>query len=1252
MAIDLSGNPLLEAAQDSQSRHPLVEILSQPTIPDIPFDGQALTSETTNEKSPNAITHSSGIIALAYALGPTGAWPNEVYRIRYAYSDAERSFFTVSDITLTPGDVLNDVSLCELENGNIGLVYYVYRTIGTNHYRLFYRVISPTGGSVVGGTEIAESSTETFSSPFVIRLANDSYLLVYTKVDGSNYRIMKRTCSDFQTWSAESEIAPSGLELDHRKYDTSLKQIDSGDIWLVFAYVESVGAAGEELTNIYRSISSDNGANWGAASALTTYTDYLAVARHPILIQKSATQMQLLFHEVSGAIYMDETTSGWCGDSPYAIANLHFDSVARKLYAVSSNTGVGNKSLRCVLQVDVDTWEIDKCWDYDSVPAFNDVHLQAHSSRNEWRGDGKYTPVGCIGNGPCDIVSVLDSENDTITLYAFADALAYGITKNITGKPGSGLCGLVGCFIVAASRRMYCLLYDAYDAKHYVGYIDLTQIGPSYTYNPVCSGDVPASGALLNPAGFKVYEDQNLVLVTSGYDSDNHTFKGGVQIYTISDGGEWKNYNTDSDATFPYHGLLDACILNNHVYGGFKYEADFGRESQRGLCDINLGDDTITYHRPTYLTIDDYDLQALTVLGDGRIAIVNGTSPYGVAIFDRVNDMWINFDYTTLPGITKDNAGYFICLDSDPVNQLIFGGAPGGTWQGLSAFSWSGYINQSHYKVGAYAEGVWTWGSALQLVQGIFDYDLVAALDPDDQSMFAFWTNRSGTELSIKWDRENTEFDLSSYLVRGSEIALKRSVDGTPASLEFEVSHGHLFDPHNTLSLYSIYLKKFRKLNIRWGEKISGADYWQQAGVFFVTETSLGYKRPDYPTMQVKGEDRIAMWELAHQVATPFYTTYPEDIMTDLLTDVAGLSLSDIDLPVFDDRAICYIQWIEQSIKTILEQVCERFGYYPRIDVNGKFTAKKISDSASPDHVYSDLTKMMKYSPDDRFSDWTNQVIVKGEGRDWMEVLYNEVQMGSLSGSCGWWHKRIRTPIWYSDDHSRKCRYPRMQVIESVEDGPYFCEDGNEYLGPELAGLLGVYCIINGPDLNELLIEAIIIWILFKIAAVIVNGIPYVGGLLSLVMWILETFALYNVLAIMGTEGRYEYNFYARPIGYVRQSVQATAPTSAEDKLLQSEMGMLVTQVLDDPLCYTVGQCQKVADFEWMVVKNQKKRAKNEKMAHLQDEDGDTIQINHPITSLPMRIFITDLTRAMRLPSDADSNDGEFVDRVEGWKVS
>jgi hypothetical protein len=156
-----------------------------------------------------------------------------------------------------------------------------------------------------------------------------------------------------------------------------------------------------------------------------------------------------------------------------------------------------------------------------------------------------------------------------------------------------------------------------------------------------------------------------------------------------------------------------------------------------------------------------------------------------------------------------------------------------------------------------------------------------------------------------------------------------------------------------------------------------------------------------------------------------------------------------------------------------------------------------------------------------------------------------------------------------------------------------------------------------------------------------------VGGIAALPCLIASLGIMFAIMCILGTQSSYNYNIYARPLGKVRQSFQAVA----DDLALQTQIGFVNSKKIDEVLAYTLSQCKEVADFELMVVKLQRSRIKFDKLAHLQDEDGDTIQILHPYTQLPMKIFITDLERHFKLPSSSNSNDGSFIDSIEGWKL-
>jgi hypothetical protein len=145
-----------------------------------------------------------------------------------------------------------------------------------------------------------------------------------------------------------------------------------------------------------------------------------------------------------------------------------------------------------------------------------------------------------------------------------------------------------------------------------------------------------------------------------------------------------------------------------------------------------------------------------------------------------------------------------------------------------------------------------------------------------------------------------------------------------------------------------------------------------------------------------------------------------------------------------------------------------------------------------------------------------------------------------------------------------------------------------------------------------------------------------------------EIYLLYDIMQILGTQGAYQYNVYAKPLGYVRQSFQATA----DDLDFQNDIGSVTQKKIVDPLCFTLAQCQLVADFERDIVKFQRSRIKiPPKIAHLKDEEGDTIQMAHPYSGDTMTLFITDLTRRFKKPNSAGANDGYFYDDLEAWVI-
>lgn len=1256
MALTLDAT--LAAAQDSESRHPLVEIMSLQTGEDIPFDGTFLTTETFREYAPAVMAHSTGrlIIVYSYLSGFT-------FGIKFVYTDEARQTFSFFTLTESPGFTVSDLrglSLVELADGSIGIVYLVVE--GTSKYHLVQRTVPVTGGA---GTrmQIAEwaYANRLTSDPWCIKLGSASYAIYYTRHDAADghYHFYKRASTDFETWGSETETGPSsfpsGIDLFDRTANPSLVKVNGGDVFLFFDLLESTGPNGEELTNVFYTKSSDDGASWSAAARLTNYTAYSQVGEHPVALQKTATSLHVLFTLKVSSLCMDYTTTGWVPDGGHQFApvDIMFDAANRKFYVLVANTYVG-RVIGGIVKVDVDTWTVDKYWNTASVPAL-DEHLDDVAYYG-CKADYPYMVVlSCIG-GTVRMMDVLNVADETVTHYYFTSNPAHGITANVTGSPAdANRCGTAT--VVAPLSRIYMVWSRerATNAYFQIGYIDLTETTAPYEWHALVPEETNTIGALcaISPQSqyLSVWPEEDMLCFSGleGYWAPGH-----LRLYSLSTGALIKGYNATAYPDFPWNGVRHCCLYGGRIWAGFPYHALHGQEDFRGLVEVDYISDVFTFHRPSWEDLDDYQIWDVRTGPTGQLVVCH--YGYGVSLFDIGANNWELFSAETLPGLTPTNEeGFTKALYDEAGEQILaaHGFSVSHSFRGIVAFSQFGAYRQTQYSVGTLSGGSWSFAASSPLIGGYHDDEAVGAPDPGDaSSMYVFWrnTNPAGTEMSIKWDKDASSCDLSPYLVAGTEVAAQRFIDGRPGSLSFTASHGHLFDPYNQGSLFSIYLKKGRRLALRWGEKVGGVDYWQNAGTFYVTKASLAFERGRYPTVEVEAEDRRALWANHHIYATQAYENLPIEILEILMQAQAGFEASELAFPgSFDSQVTIQHQWVDTTLDEIVNQVCNRFGYYFRLTVDNKASARKISDLNTVDHAYTDLTKIIRFSPDDTYSDFTNRVTVQGQERSFTEVLFAEERVGALHGTVGWWGYRNDFDIYYSDDRERTCKNPRLVVIESATS-----------IGFRLAGsieesisyvdIYDRYCTItvSAPNLVPLLVTLLML----EFGAILWNPDPVqVGpsgsGFTIPVAEGIRNTILMLILLILASTGNYQYEIWAQPTGKIRRSVQSTA----DDLTHQAEIALVVEKKIEDPLCYSVPDCAAVAAFELMVARLQRRRISLEKVANLQDEEGDTITFPHPYSGQTIKAFITDLRRSMVI-GEPGSDNGGFFDSITGWVVN
>jgi len=1247
--MSLSLDATLNTAQESASRRPIVEIKSLPQGTDIPLAGQLLTDNTIDEKHPSAIAHSDGRLCLGFRYGAEAG----AYLIKYYFTDTARNEWSYVDINIGTDD-FSGLSLCELTNGNIGMVYLINDT-GNTLYRLKYRIITKQGVAVSDGEIANWANTLTTGDPWVLTITTNSYIVVYTKfvAGDSHYHFYKRTSADFTSWAGEAEMAVGGLDDTKEKRNPSLILLASGDIWLWFDYVEAT--AGGDLTNIYYSISADNGGTWGVGNVVTSYTLKSEIANHAVSVQKVADEQYLLFTRKISALQMDDSETNWLsGDTP---GNMCFDSVNRKLYVTNVYSGGGYKKFQCIVKIDIDTWTVDDCWDVSTAPAFSSDAFSA--TQHVWwhrdKGERYLIPIANRNIAPCRCIGLLNADADTITHYYFDTNTGWGVTKNVTWTSPSNNTEITHTQIDLTNNKLWvCMIDNHYTARRiFIGYLDLTEGAEPYTFTEVINElntitEHEATGVGKSADGyFEVRPEDDLIILSGGF--QNTIFDGFMRIWTLSTTALWKYYNHGLFSSFPYYGINRFVYYGGKIYGAMNYTSSYSQEDYRGIVEIDLSNDTFIYHRPSYASINDYDFYDFC-LGEPN-KIICAHFGYGIAIYNIGNDSWILHSNTNIPGLTSSGENDFWHCLYDDVNDLIFGGhgdSTGSAWQGVVMFSIHGSMRQTAYTVGTKSGASWNWSSIAALVQGYRDYEAVGWVDPGDSgSMYVFWTseNVDGTEHSIKWGKDGSTLDLTPYLTREDEISFERSIDGTPSRLEFTLAAGHLFDPYNKNSLFSPYVKKGRKITLRFGEIISSSEYWQKMGTVVVAEARLRYERGEYTNISVIAEDERIIWEKNHIYATEYYEAFPETIISDVLQTWAAIDSGDISISNFDNRVQIEHQWIETELFEVINQICDRFGYYIRFDVDHVAECKRIHYDNSVDHTYTAANKIISHEPDDRHSNFINKVTVMGQERSWTDVTFGEERVGELHGTTGWWGAKKDYRVYYSPDASRRCKNPRLNVLETANSIAFKMAGSISESISAQDTVTFKHCTVTvkAPNLIPALVGGLV-----ALAATYDIGNVETGRMTISFGRILTNLSLSFVLSILCSIGNFQYEIYALPMGKIRRSIQA----SADDTEAQAETGCVIEKKLEDPLCYSQSDCAVVANHELMVVKYQRRRIRITKIAHLQDEDGDTIQIVHPHTGLSLKIFIVNLIRRYKKASGANTNDGYFYDHIIGWVVS
>ncbi|MDY0324796.1 MAG: hypothetical protein RBQ87_01315 [Candidatus Cloacimonadaceae bacterium] len=1262
MAVTL--DPVLLAAQNNMERLPIVKMFSTTYLPEIPFDGSIFNPDfTENEVAPNMIRLSDDSLAILYS-------EPRYDRVYFMRSDADKLQFTQPVVIYD--SVLGGQTPCmvELPNGNIGVIL-----VGGTDGLIRRMVITPAGEVVTALSTIQDWSTSyTISGGTVVKLANGTYMAAIGILNESTgvWSIGRYASADFLTWGAISYFSLPGLADDREKLNPCLYQASTGALVLAIEYASFENENGQIITNIFTFLSNDNGATWAAGDQVTDYTDLAQDAKYPSIAEKSDGDIILSYTEEETVRFIDSDSVGYLAASGGEViyddlypTEMHYDPATGLLHVLNSYNSTGTKHIVGLLTIDVATWTIQKAVTNHTVPAFSDIYTANHIWSDKWKSDGQYI---CFGIYKGFHFAVYDSVSDTITQYSFKESVTYGLDANIKGGPvmtedcrySQDECVLMAGQVVASEHRLYLLLATnyAYCAAGIVGYIDLTEaadpITGEYTFHEIWRQGYYDIRAVVEqaPTHFLVVPEADYLFV-SCYDelAETSGYYGGLWIIQLSTLQTITAMNYITHSAFHKSGMCRLCYANGHLYGSFMYLEDFGQGDRHGLMDVNVETLSVSYHRPTYASLDTYRLTGKIATPDGRIIISTATD-YGVVIFDPLSQAWTYYNEETVPGISRGGLLGFYSVAYDDANDTIFSGAywthSYQTGSYVAAFNESGAFQQSkYYEAALIAGGEYAFADEpSNLTLYSYDSDASVVFDEND-NLWAVWQNRDVEKKSIMWDSETQSPELTTRLLSGTPIEITWEIT-SPNKLTFSLADGHLFDPENALSTLSTAVRKGRIIEISFGENIGGVPYWQEQGKFLVTENRVSYAKGSAPTISVTAEDRRTLWDHMNIAATEDYSSaMPDDILIDLLQEHLGLSASNYDVPEFVNEHQCFIQWIDQSFADIVKSLCDHFGYFSYVDVSDRVTFRKVDlDRATNDNEYP-APVIIDFSPQDNYSNFINQVVVNGESHETIEVIYAAEAIKTLNGTVGWWGGEKKVKVWYSEDKSRSCLNPRLEIHQSVKDYKFFMGlfDG-----------FGSEGIVGEDDLHQ--------WC--EVQTKMPNLTGYVTGELTGVliaaymattcdeeyncgMFVcLTSLLLSGLIETISGVAMYNYTVWANPVGHEKQQISA----KADDTDLQTAMnGQVISQKIDDPLCYEISQCKMVAEYELGIARTQRKTVQIAKTAHLQDEIGDIVGFQHPYTHQDIRGFIVGLTRSYLRPEDPIGESGHFTDTVNMWRV-
>lgn len=1244
-------------AQTAKVRQPIARVLSELPGNSTPIVGSPISNPVIDYPIDGPLTNDQGVSSTVFFDDGTMA----LFFSTLAYSDPPSAFqasppdsldalrFQITDTSgtalSTSVEVDEDVSNIEVIDSciisedpkRIGVVVqYASYPIGNWESHMDLKIVDENGVEL---SSIRMNYLDYLKGCSVIRTYEGTFAMFYIRRVTDSYLIYKTTSTDFITWSTPSVVTILGLGITVPMKDISLSYANGGYILMVSAVTTTTATS--TIYNIRYALSpnlSDWGDSYNASNTTEINTDFTT----PDVVEKDDGTLYVVSDLQNSWLHMDEDTTGWTSDEAMGLVNAWVDQAEGKLYVNNFHAGLGDKYFRGMAKIDIDTWTIDRCFHLGSSPAIPAIfNTTAHCFElNQNRMTGGY---GTVHASDRLAVAVADFENDTIRTYYFYDysGTFVGAEKNITGIEFDQYATLRNSEVI--DDKLWLTFEESADyLTDYlrIGYIDINQTSPPYTFELVHDGSSPTL-AYANEMMVRYYPDNDYALVSYGFCIDTSNYVAVLLVQSLSgDNSTIKCYKTEDYSSFPEQTVVDMALIGSTIWAIPRFDTIRESEVEKwGLMSIDMNSDIILYYYPPWITTPGTYFYSITVNAADNELIMRSTN--GVAVFNYVTRLWERYDNTSNPEYPPEEGdGIYDGGDSSGVayyngSKLFFWG---GVEHGLYAVPREGLVHTLVYSLAIPNGDEYDFSDFDPLALGSDNRYPSLSISPNNNVIISWTDMNEPNTIVVGNDAPNA--DISSYI--SGEISINQSMDNV-SSVNLKLSYGHLFDPLNSNSLIRQYVNKGRRLVISLGDRVDGEEYFVNQGSFIIRDTVVKYGRGTYPEIEIMGEDLRCIWAMDQIATASLMERTPEEALDYLLSNQGEMEVGEYLIPTFPLSFEFDAQWIEAYFNDIVDDIAHRFQHFCYAMPDGRIGFKPMVSDRTPTNVYS-LGSISQFSPDDSYSDFTNKVIVTGISTLDFQVIFAEEQLGSLNGTIGWWGYKNEFKINYAEDLSKRAIDPRLKVIETGTSILFQLAGSiDEYISDEDPDNKWCEVTVSAPSLIAILGGAILT---YTAGNLIGDGVV-VGGMTIPVGRKMEGVGVILALMVLGSMGNFQYEIWGRPIGLVKRNYSATS----DDLPLQQELGKVVRNKIEGFLCSTPEHCQTVADFEIYVAQRQRNRATATKVAHLQDELGDTVVIPHPYTGEGYMVYVTDIVRRYKAAS-IGNNDGYIKDEISGWVIT